>query len=140
MTRHKIGLALLCVLAGCSSGASQSSGGTIAQALEACTRGAQHAEVQLQGTVVRVLGVRSGRSGAHEGFVLAAQSPSSRSLPGIRVEDNVDITGYIPMRRGDQLELQGQYECNDGVVHWTHRDPAGRHASGHITVNGRTYQ
>ena len=140
MAWHKSALLALGVLAGCSSSATQPAGGTIAQALEACTRGAQHAEVQLQGTVVRVLGVRNGRSGAPEGFVLAAQSPLSRTLPGIRVEDNIDITGYIPMQRGDQLELQGQYECNDGVVHWTHRDPAGRHTSGHITVNGRTYQ
>jgi hypothetical protein len=85
-------------------------------------------------TVVRVLGIRNSYSGAHEGFLIAAQQRR------IKVEDNVDITGPIPLRRGDAVSLLGQYECDDGVIHWTHRDPRGRHIAGYIEVNGQRYQ
>jgi hypothetical protein len=27
-----------------------------------------------------------------------------------------------------------------GVVHWTHRDPGGRHMAGWLAHNGKTYQ
>jgi hypothetical protein len=72
--------------------------------------------------------------GTHEGFIV--------SLAGrtYRVEDNVDITGPVPLRRGERIELQGQFECNDYVIHWTHRDPAGRHVAGYIEADGKTYQ
>lgn len=121
-------LALLTALSGCASNALRPD--DIAGARNACARGALHAEVALSGVVNRVLGVRSGRSGSHEGFI----------VDGLRVEDNIDITGYIALRRGDRVELLGQYECDDGVVHWTHHDPRGRHPSGYITVGGRTYR
>lgn len=122
----------------CNSQAAPTGG--LPDALLACQRGAAHAEIHIAGDVVRVLGVRHGPSGAHEGFTVASNVPKSRLLPNVRIEDNIDITGYIPLRAGDHVELEGQYECNDGVVHWTHRDPAGRHVSGYVNVNGRTYQ
>lgn len=93
-------------------------------------------EVQLAGTVARYLGTSHSPSGAHEGFfVLPSDAPTE-----IRVEDNVDLTGFIPLFHGERIRLQGQYECNDGVVHWTHHDPSGRHVAGYIEVNGRRYQ
>lgn len=81
-----------------------------------------------------MLGERSGEAGVHEGFIVAASG--SR----FKVEDNVDITGPIPLRRGEAVELQGQYECDDGVIHWTHRDPRGRHLAGYVKVDGHVYQ
>jgi len=80
----------------------------------------------------------------HEGFVIAACPPNlaacDPSSPTFKVEDNVDITGPIPLHRGDAVSLLGQFECDDNVIHWTHRDPAGRHASGYLKVNGRMYE
>lgn len=121
-------LAILLVLGGCTKNMTQSD--DVGGARSACARGASHAEVTLSGVVNNVLGVRRGPSGSHEGFIVS----------GIKVEDNIDITGFIPLRRGDRIELMGQYECNDGVIHWTHHDPRGRHISGYIKVNGHTYQ
>jgi hypothetical protein len=85
--------------------------------------------------VARVLGERYGRSGEHEGFIV--QPDGGRAL---RVEDNVNITGPIPLQRGDVVTLLGQLECDDDVIHWTHHDPRGRHISGYIEVNGKTYE
>ena len=109
-------------------------------AVAACQNGAQHTEIMLDGTVTRVLGVRSGRSGRHEGFYVEPIVPQSGRMPAVKVEDNIDITGSLPLQRGDRVQLKGQYECNDGVVHWTHHDPSGRHAPGYVRVNGQIYQ
>ncbi|HZT11750.1 MAG TPA: DUF3465 domain-containing protein [Candidatus Baltobacteraceae bacterium] len=103
---------------------------SVARGLQACSSGARHDEVRDRARVVRVLGVR----GAHEGFIIAA---AGRTL---LVEDNVDLTGVIPLRAGSAIAFQGQLECNDGVIHWTHRDPAGRHVDGYIVLDGRTYR
>ena len=125
-------LAILVALSGCAKNMTQS--GDILSARSACARGAPHAEVSLSGTVSKLLGIRSGPSGLHEGFVVSIPPAT------YRVEDNIDITGRIPLRRGDRIELMGQFECNDGVIHWTHHDPSGRHIAGYIKVNGYTYQ
>ena len=101
-----------------------------------CERGARSVEVRDSGVVVRVLGMRNSYSGLHEGFIVRFSSRGGTHL----VEDNADITGPIPLRRGDAISMQGQLECNDRVIHWTHRDPRGRHQAGYIIVNGNTYQ
>ena len=119
---------LLASLCACSP-----STATFDQAAHACASGSSHVEVEGGGTVVRVLGLRDSRSGVHEGFVLRAGSTI------VTVEDNVNITGPIPLQAGDAVTLRGQFECDDGVIHWTHRDPALRHAPGYIRVGGRTY-
>ncbi len=108
--------------------------GSLTQAASACANGASHVEVQSTGVVARVLGTRDSRSGMHEGFLLRTGGRT------ILVEDNVDITGPVPLQTGDSVRLRGQYECDDDVIHWTHRDPRGRHRSGYIEVDGRRYQ
>jgi hypothetical protein len=97
-------------------------------------------EVTALGTVVKVLGIRSGRSGRHEGFLVHLSGNESHDLT-IRVEDNVDLTGPIPLRSGDSVELRGEYifDPRGGILHYTHRDPRGRHPNGYVRVNGRTY-
>jgi len=109
----------------------------LGDAQRACTSGASHVEVHLTGSITRYLGTRSSASGVHEGFLVTVSSAPASVLT---VEDNVNMTGFIPLRRGDAVELQGQYECNDGVIHWTHHDPAGRHIAGYVIVNGRRFQ
>ncbi|HEV3152526.1 MAG TPA: DUF3465 domain-containing protein [Candidatus Baltobacteraceae bacterium] len=112
----------------------------VSNALAACQRGAQHDEIRDSGTVVRVLGY----GGSHEGFLLmiplAAGNGSDRVLRAFRVEDNTDITGPIPLHAGERIAFQGQFECSDDAIHWTHRDPAGRHIDGYIEADGKTYR
>ena len=60
----------------------------------------------------------------------------------VRVEANTDLTGEFPIARGDRVVVKGEYEYypRGGVVHWTHRDPRGRHEGGYVQLDGRTYQ
>ncbi len=97
-------------------------------------------EVTASGTVVKVLGIRGGRSGRHEGFLVHLSGSDAHDLT-IRVEDNVELTGSIPLHAGDLVELRGEYiyDPRGGIVHYTHRDPRGRHPSGYVRVNGRLY-
>jgi hypothetical protein len=99
-----------------------------------------YVEVTARGSIARVLGVREGPSGAHEGFLIHLRGSAGRGL-SVLVEDNIDITGPIPLQPGDDVELRGEYIYNDlgGLIHYTHRDPAGHHAGGYIKVAGKTY-
>ncbi len=108
-----------------------------------------HAELTVTGRVTRVLGLRQGRSGVHEGFLLLVPygcSPGSqggcRRQITVRVEDNVSITGSVPLHRGEVVSVHGQYEYypQGGVIHWTHHDPSGRHENGYIEAGGKRYQ
>jgi hypothetical protein len=60
----------------------------------------------------------------------------------VRIEANTDFTGAFPLARGDRLNVKGEYEYYPlgGVIHWTHRDPRGRHEGGYIGVGGRVYE
>jgi hypothetical protein len=59
----------------------------------------------------------------------------------VRVEDNVDLTGQIPIRAGDDVEVRGEYiyDPRGGLIHYTHRDPRGRHAGGYVRIGNRMY-
>lgn len=133
--RRSTNPAALCIVAAVLDACTPGTPATIAGAQAACNRGARYVEIRDTGLVRRVLGVRRSYSGRHEGFVIAVRSAGT-----YKVEDNVDITGPVPLRNGDLVTLQGQFECNDGVIHWTHRDPSGRHEAGFISVHGNTYQ
>ena len=54
---------------------------------------------------------------------------------------NIDLAPRVPMALGDHLEVRGRYEWNAkvGLLHWTHRDPAGKRAGGWIRLGGKTY-
>ncbi len=95
-------------------------------------------EVVAQGRVTRVLGVQAGRSSPHEGFLLRLDSGCALV---VRVEVNTDFTGTIPLSIGQRVLVKGDYEyySRGGVIHWTHRDPRGRHENGYVDVNGTMY-
>lgn len=100
--------------------------------------GRSHVEVVADGTVTRTLGVQPGRVSPHEGFLMRLSSACSVI---VRVEVNTDFTGSIPLTRGQQVLVKGEYEYYPlgGVIHWTHRDPRGRHAGGYVATGGRIY-
>jgi len=95
-------------------------------------------EVVAQGSVTHVLGVQAGRSSPHEGFLLRLDSGCAIV---VRVEVNTDFTGTIPLSIGQRVLVKGDYEyySRGGVIHWTHRDPRGRHENGYVDVNGTMY-
>jgi hypothetical protein len=129
-------LAALAVASGCALGSNGRD-----ELAAAWSAGRSNVEVEDHGIVRRVLGTRVTRGGAHEGFLVDVPGNGGRSIT-ILIEDNVDLTGPIPVTRGDAVRFRGVYVYNQrgGLVHWTHRDPRLRHISGYIEVNGRLYQ
>ena len=107
-------------------------------ALAAAYRNHQNrVEVCGRGVVAKVL--RDDTQGIrHQRFVV-------RLPPGqtVLIAYNFDLAPRIDgLRPGASIEFVGEYEWNGqgGVVHWTHRDPGGRHSPGWIRYEGRQYQ
>jgi hypothetical protein len=91
---------------------------------------------EADGTVAKIL--PDDREGSrHQRFVV--DLPSGHS---VLIAHNIDLAERIPIRRGERVRFRGQYEWNDlgGVVHWTHRDPEGRHDAGWIEYRDERYQ
>jgi hypothetical protein len=132
--RAVFAVALFALLSACAASQSPDDGAVCA----AYTAGRSHVEVVADGTVTRVLGVAPGRTSPHEGFLLRLGSGCDAI---VRVEVNTDFTGTIPLAQGDRVVVKGEYEYYSlgGVIHWTHRDPRGRHEGGFIEAGGRTY-
>jgi hypothetical protein len=98
-----------------------------------------HSGQQVQGTgmVLRVLPDDNDGS-RHQRFILELSSGQT-----LLIVHNIDLAPRIPsLSSGDSVSFYGQYESNPqgGVIHWTHRDPQGRHTAGWLEHNGRRYQ
>jgi hypothetical protein len=94
-------------------------------------------EVEGEGVVTRILA--DDLSGSrHQRFVVRLASGQT-----VLAAHNIDIAPRVGgLREGDSVRFHGEYVWNEegGVLHWTHRDPAGGHAAGWVKHNGRTYQ
>lgn len=89
------------------------------------------------GTVIRILPDDTEGS-RHQRFIV--KLPSGQTL---LIAHNIDLAPRInALREGDAVGFYGEYEWNakGGVVHWTHRDPGGRHESGWLKYKGTLYQ
>jgi hypothetical protein len=134
---HRLSAALaLALLTGCAGTAATPNDAAVCDAYHA---GRSRVEVVADGSVTRVFGVRSGRTSPHEGFLLALASGCTLV---VRVEANTDFTGTFPLARGERVAVKGEYEFYPlgGVIHWTHRDPRGRHEGGYIEAAGQRYE
>ena len=93
-------------------------------------------EVQGTGVVSRILPDDDDGS-RHQKFILTTPSGVS-----ILVAHNIDIAPRLDgLAKGDRVDFLGDYEWSDkgGTVHWTHRDPSGRHQAGWLRWNGRSF-
>jgi hypothetical protein len=103
---------------------------------QAFRAGRSNVEVETGGRVTRVL--KDDVAGSpHERFLLRVEGGTS-----VLVAHNLALAPRVPLAPGDSVEIRGVYEWNDkgGVIHWTHRDPDGRHEAGWIRHEGRVYQ
>lgn len=94
-------------------------------------------QVQGSGQVVRLLSDDNDGS-RHQRFIIAL--PSGQT---ILIAHNIDLAPRVAsIFNGDTIQFFGEYEWNPqgGVVHWTHKDPAGRHIAGWLKHKGVTYQ
>lgn len=134
-------LLALGTLTGCATGHADGSAVRNGEVYDAWRAGRSHIEVTAGGSVARILGTRVGPSGTHLGFLVHLSGGEGRGLT-IRVEDNVDLTGPIPLREGENVEVRGEYifDPRGGLVHYTHRDPRGRHPAGYVLADGKFYR
>ena len=59
------------------------------------------------------------------------------------IAHNIDISKRVQkLKINEQIIFYGEYEWNNkgGVIHWTHRDPDGRHIDGYLEYKGNKYQ
>ncbi len=59
------------------------------------------------------------------------------------IAHNIDLAPRLEgIEVGDRLRFRGEYAWNPegGVIHWTHRDPAGTRPGGWLEWNGRRYR
>ncbi|MBH5329723.1 DUF3465 domain-containing protein [Eikenella sp. S3360] len=99
----------------------------------------QRSDVQVSGsgTVHRTLPDDT-QGSRHQRFIMKLSNGQT-----VLVAHNIDLAPRIPrLQRGDTVGFSGEYEYNaqGGVIHWTHHDPAGRHANGWLEHNGQRYQ
>ena len=98
---------------------------------------AGNVQVQGQGTVIKILADDNDGS-RHQRFIVRLDSGQT-----LLIAHNIDLASRVsPLSEGDAIEFNGEYEWNakGGVVHWTHRDPAGRHPAGWLKHNGQMFQ
>lgn len=94
-------------------------------------------QVEGQGAVVKVL-PDDNEGGRHQRFILRLKTGQT-----LLIAHNIDLAARIPsLNVGDTVAFRGEYEWSSkgGVVHWTHRDPQGRHQGGWIKHNGKSFQ
>lgn len=94
-------------------------------------------QLEGRGTVVKTL-ADDNHGSRHQRFIVRLDS--GRTL---LVSHNIDLAPRIDLlHAGDTVAFYGEYEWNPkgGVIHWTHRDPQGRHPAGWIRHGGQTYQ
>lgn len=98
----------------------------------------RRSSVQVQGTgVVTKLLPDDNDGNRHQRFIVKLASGQT-----LLIAHNIDQAARIEgLKPGDRVEFSGEYEWNPqgGVIHWTHRDPAGLHPPGWIRHKGRTY-
>lgn len=94
-------------------------------------------QVMQEGPIITVL-TDDTAGDRHQRLILRLKSGQT-----LLIAHNIDLAPRIPSPKvGEVLRFYGVYEWNDegGVVHWTHRDPDGKHIDGWLEYRGARYQ
>jgi hypothetical protein len=95
------------------------------------------AQLTTAGMVLRIL--PDDRDGSrHQRFILRLNGGDT-----LLVAHNIDLAPRLEgLAVGDRVRVSGEFAWNPrgGTLHWTHRDPQGRHVPGYIEWQGRRYQ
>lgn len=94
-------------------------------------------QVQGAGVVDKILS-DDNQGSRHQRFIVRMVSGQT-----VLIAHNIDIAPRVrPLAVGDEVQFNGEYDWNDkgGLVHWTHRDPQGRHEGGWIKRAGKIFQ
>ena len=94
-------------------------------------------QVKGKGTVIKTLSDDL-KGSRHQRFILRLNNGQT-----LLVAHNIDLAPRLNgLSKNQTVEFYGEYEWNNkgGILHWTHRDPAGRHKHGWLKYNGKTYQ
>ena len=88
------------------------------------------------GEVVRLLS-DDNEGDRHQRFIVDVGSGQT-----VLIAHNIDLAPRVPVRRGSDVHLYGEYEWNPqgGVIHWTHHDPSARRPGGWIDHEGQRYR
>lgn len=93
--------------------------------------------VETSGSVIRLL-PDDNQGSRHQRFIIRLRNNQS-----VLVSHNIDLAPRVEgLRVGDTILLRGEYVWNHqgGVIHWTHRDPQGRHPGGWIRYHEHVYE
>lgn len=94
-------------------------------------------QVKGEGTVIRLL-PDDQKGSRHQRFIIKLASGLT-----LLIAHNIDIAPRVSgLAVGDRVGFYGEYVWNEkgGTIHWTHRDPRGKHVAGWVVHNGKTYQ
>jgi len=94
-------------------------------------------QVRGNGTVIKILSDDNNGS-RHQRFIIKLTSGQT-----LLIAHNIDIAPRIPsLTKGDRVDFYGEYEWSNkgGIIHWTHRDPNGKHTNGWLKHRCKTYQ
>ena len=98
---------------------------------------ARKLQVEGRGIVTKILPDDNDGS-RHQRFIVRLNSGLS-----LLIAHNLDLAPRVAgLRVGNVISFSGEYEWNSkgGVVHWTHRDPHGRHPAGWLRHGGQLFQ
>ncbi len=119
------------------SGSSRGSATVDDPIAQAFASGTSYIQVEGKGTVIRLLPDDLDGS-RHQRFIVELASGQT-----LLFAHNIDVAPRINgLEVGDSVRFSGEYIWNakGGLVHWTHHDPQGRHVSGWVIHNGKTYK
>jgi hypothetical protein len=92
-------------------------------------------QVQGSGLVTKILD-DDNEGDRHQRFIVKLSNGQT-----LLIAHNIDIAPRVePLNIGDKVEFYGEYYYSEegGGIHWTHKDPNGKHADGYIINNGAT--
>lgn len=94
-------------------------------------------QIEGSGKVIKLL-PDDNQGSRHQRFIIKLASGQT-----LLIAHNIDLAPKIQnLRVGDDVAFLGEYEWSDkgGTLHWTHRDPGGRHVDGCLKHEARIYQ